>query len=166
MSPASMSESAAAAFAVRQQLDDMQAGAADRGENELGDAVAPADGERLAAKIDQGDFDFAPIIGINRARRIDHSNAVFDRQAGAWPDLQLKALWQGGGKTGRNKLNAAGLEHNVFRAGGGNIHARRLRGSISRHGNILLLRRQEPAELHRNFLRHHMPRPIFLTIAA
>jgi len=160
-----MTKAAAAPFGRLQTVDRLEDSPADWGQHELGDAVAPADGERLLTKIDQADFDFAPIIRINSARGIDNRDAMLDCQTGTGPHLEFKAVWQGGGKAGRNEGYSVGLENQFSLKGGGNIHACRLRRGVFREGKITFRRRQEPAELDSNCV-HHMPRPNFLTISA
>jgi len=160
-----MPKTAAAAFGLIKTVNNMQAGPADRSQHQLGDAVAPADSERLLTKIDQAYFDFAPIISINRAWRIDHCDTVLDRQTGAGPDLQFKTLRHGNGETARKKMDVARLKDDILSDSGGDIHARRQRGGVCRQRQVPLLRRKEPAEPHRN-IGHHMPRPNFLTIVA
>src|SRR5689334_17934759 len=47
-----------------------------RGHHQLRDAIAAADGEDLLSVIDQDHADFAAIIGVDRARRIQGGDAV------------------------------------------------------------------------------------------
>ena len=42
--------------------------------------------------IDQRHFDFAAIVAVDGARRIENRDAMFDGKAGARPDLGLKAI--------------------------------------------------------------------------
>src|SRR3546814_3654311 len=48
-------------------------------------------GEGFLAKVDQDDLHFAAIVAVDRSRRVEASDAVPDRQAGARPDLDLVA---------------------------------------------------------------------------
>jgi hypothetical protein len=160
-----MPKAAAAPGCPLQAADRLEDSPADRGQHKLGDAVTPADGERLLTEVDQADFDFATIIGINSAWGIDNRDAMSDRQTRPRPDLQLKAFWQSCGQTGWNKRDITRLENTFIPQSGGNIHACRLSRGVFREGKITFRRRQEPAELDSNHL-HHMPRPNFLTISA
>ena len=54
-------------------------------------AVARVNGEWSAREVYQNDAYLAPIIRINGARSIEHSNAVFGSQSTAWTDLSLIA---------------------------------------------------------------------------
>src|SRR6185369_6732883 len=49
---------------------------AHRRHHHLGDAVAAPDLENLVAEVDQDHLDLAAIVGVHRARRIEHRHAV------------------------------------------------------------------------------------------
>src|SRR5215831_7051804 len=78
-------EAAGAAPALRQHLRLLPEDALHRRHDELGDALAPRDRDRLAAEIGEDDLDLAAVIGIDRARAVEHGEAVAERQAGARP---------------------------------------------------------------------------------
>ena len=50
-------------------------------DDELGDSGAPDDFEGLIAEIDQQHADFAAIIGIDRAGRVEHGDTMIPREA-------------------------------------------------------------------------------------
>ena len=56
-------------------------------EDELGNACPPLDRERLLAEIGEDDLDFAAIVGVDRAGRIEHRNPMPQGKSRAWPDL-------------------------------------------------------------------------------
>jgi hypothetical protein len=52
-----------------------------RRENQLRNPRAALHRVRLSAKIDEDDVDFTAIVGIERARRIEHRDAEVQRKA-------------------------------------------------------------------------------------
>src|ERR1700732_4835680 len=68
---------------------------ADYGRNHhLRDALAAPDRKRRVAVVDQEHADLAAIIGVDRARRIQHSDAVLGGEARARSNLRLVAWRQ------------------------------------------------------------------------
>src|SRR5713226_6349932 len=65
------------------------------GDNHLCNSHAARDPKRLLAEIDQDYADFAPIVGIDGARRVGHGDPVLGRQPRTRPDLGLEAHGQG-----------------------------------------------------------------------
>src|SRR3546814_15097829 len=86
---AGRAETAGAAHGLRQLGDGQPVDPAEGRDDELRAALAPIDGERLLALVDQADADLATIVGIHRARRVQHGDAVLQREAGARPYLRL-----------------------------------------------------------------------------
>src|SRR5215475_6474229 len=58
-------------------------------QHQLCDARAAFDRERVWAEIRKDYMNFAAVIGIDRARRIEHRDAVVQGEPGAWPDLSF-----------------------------------------------------------------------------
>ena len=81
---------------------------AHRRHHHLRDAVAAADLERRVAVIDEDHLDLAAIVGIDRARRIEHRHAVLGREPRTRPDLRLVALGQRDGEAGGTIARAPG----------------------------------------------------------
>src|ERR1700680_2001085 len=73
---------AGAARARRQGGDALESNPGHRCDHQLGDAVAAADGDGLAAKIGEDDADLAAIIRIDGAGAVENGEAVIERQAG------------------------------------------------------------------------------------
>src|SRR3546814_3544160 len=69
-----------------------------RRHHHLGDAVAARHRERLAAEVDQQHLQFAAIVAVDGAGRVDHGDAVPAGEAGARPHLRLVAVRQGNGE--------------------------------------------------------------------
>ena len=44
----------------------------------LGDALAGFHGLRLVGEVDEDDFDFAPVVGVNGAGGVDEAEALLD----------------------------------------------------------------------------------------
>lgn len=78
------------------------------GDDHLGDAHAAVDGERLLAKVDQGDHDLAAIVGVNGAGGIDQRDAVAAGEAGARADLGFIAGGEGHVEAAGDELDLAG----------------------------------------------------------
>src|SRR5438270_13242559 len=98
--PASSSrraEAAGAAPALGQHGELVEGDAADRRDDELGDALAALDDDGVAAEIGQDDVNLAAIIGVDRAGAVEHGDAVLEGEARARPDLALVPVRQGEG---------------------------------------------------------------------
>src|SRR5260221_14327057 len=89
MSAPRRAEAADAAPARRVRGDLVEGDGAARRDDQLGDALAALQHDRLAAEIGEDDVDLAAIIGVDRARAVEHSESVFEGEAGARPDLPL-----------------------------------------------------------------------------
>ena len=83
------------------------------GDDHLCNSHAAADPKRLGAQIDKDYADFAAIVGIDRAGRIQHRDAVLRGEPGARPHLRFGAgrqrradLLCGGQWTGRKRRQA------------------------------------------------------------
>src|ERR1700737_4061392 len=71
--------------------------------HQLRDTLAAPDRERHLAVVDQEHADLAAIIRVNRAGRIQHSDAVLRCEARARTDLRLIARWQRDRQSGRHQ---------------------------------------------------------------
>src|SRR5262249_25726200 len=58
-------------------------------QHQLCNARAALDRERVVAEIRKDYLNFAAVIGIDRARSVEHRDAVVQREAGTRPDLAL-----------------------------------------------------------------------------
>src|SRR5262245_43726880 len=81
---------------------------ADRGlqgcyQHQLCNARAALDRERVVAEIRKDYLNFAAVIGIERARRIEHRDAVVQREPRARPDLALNPCGQRDREAGRDR---------------------------------------------------------------
>src|SRR3546814_13556651 len=72
--------------------------------DELRDPLTAPHFERLATQIGQDHLHLAAIIGVDRARRVEASDAMLQRKAGARPDLHLKANRNGNRETRRHGM--------------------------------------------------------------
>lgn len=124
-----MPKAALIAFGRREVFHDLQLETADLLDYHLGDAITALDRVRLRPQIDQGDFNFTPVIGIDGARRIDESDAMLHRQAAPRPDLCFVAGRQGHGKPGRDKGDLPHLQSQGSGHGCMDIHP----GGLIRH---------------------------------
>src|ERR1700731_1710755 len=89
-SPSRMAEAAFAARAVVKAIDFDKLGADDRREDKLRDAVAAPNDQRLGAKIDYDNADFATVIGVDGAGRINQRQPFTQRATAARTHLALK----------------------------------------------------------------------------
>ena len=96
------------------RFDALEADGRDGGDDELRDAVAARDAERLAAVIDQDDFDLAAIVGVDRARRVQDGDAVLQREAGARAHLAFEASRDRERDAGGDGVNGAGRDRHLF----------------------------------------------------
>src|SRR5262245_54508551 len=103
-----------------------------RGHDQLRDALAAADDERLAAEIDQDDADLAAVVGIDGARRVEHGDARLQREAGAWPHLRFESAGQRYGDSRRYQLALARRQDAVAGDSCQQIEARAVRGRVGR----------------------------------
>jgi len=96
-----------------------------RGDDELGDAHATADGERLSAEIGEDDLHLAAVITVDGAGRVEAGDAGFERQPGAWTHLAFEALRDLHDQAGGHSETAArgNLQRCIFLDGGAQIHA-------------------------------------------
>jgi hypothetical protein len=74
----------------------------------LRDPLAAPHFERLCTKICEDHFDFAAIVAVDRAGRVEASDAVLQGKAGAGPDLDLVAFGNRDRETGRDGMAPAG----------------------------------------------------------
>ena len=92
-------------------------GAGYRRHHHLGDPVAPLNGKRLCAQIHKQDHDLAAVIAVDRARCIEHGDALLQGKARTRPDLGLETGRQFDGKSGRHKRPVSGLYRQRFTIG-------------------------------------------------
>src|SRR5260221_12837719 len=103
MSAPRRAEAAGAAPARRQRGDLVEGDAADRRDDQLGDALAALQHDRLAAEIAEADLELAAIVGDDRARGVEQSEPVLEAEAGARPERLLIAQGQTDGEAGRHR---------------------------------------------------------------
>src|SRR5207245_587341 len=83
-------EAARAAHALREGGDFAPDDAGDRRDHELRDAVAVADAHWLASEVDEEDAHLAAVVGVDRAGRVEHREAVAGGEAAPRPDLPFE----------------------------------------------------------------------------
>src|SRR4029453_8023393 len=84
-------------------------------DNQLGDAVAAADGERLGrGRVEQHQTDLTAVAGVDRAGGVDHGDAVAGGQAGAGMDEGGVAVGHGHGQPGADRGPPAPREDHVL----------------------------------------------------
>ena len=127
---AAVSESAFAALRVVERLHGLPFGHFVAGDHELRDAFAVGHGEGLGGEVDQDNADFAPVVGVDRAGRVEQGDAVLEGQAGARTHLGLVALRQGDAQAGGHQAALHGLEHDALVEVGTEVKPGALRGGV------------------------------------
>ena len=99
----------------------------------------------FAAEIDQQHLDFAAVVGIDGAGRVEHGETVLHGEAGARPHLRLDAGGQRDGDAGGNERARAGRQRQrrVGRHRGEQIEAGGERALIGRQRQILAVRQAQ-----------------------
>lgn len=86
-----MAEAALSPRAVVEAIDFDQLGADDGGENELRNAIAAPDDQGLGAEVDHKDADFAAIVGVDGAGRINQGQPFTQRAPATRSHLTLES---------------------------------------------------------------------------
>jgi len=87
--------------------------------------------------IDQDDADLAPVVGVDRPRRVHETDPVLQREAAARAHLRLEALRQRDGDARRDKGAAPRGEDQIVLDGGKEVHARRAVRHVARKRKVL-----------------------------
>ena len=97
------------------------------GKHHLGDALPVVDDEVFLREVDEQHHDFAAIVGINGARRVEHGDAMLQGKTAARTYLRLISHWQSHEKARRNQSALHRMEHDGFVDVSTQVHARTLR---------------------------------------
>ncbi len=97
--------------------------------NHLGHAIAPSYHKRILPVIDHEQLYLSPVVGVNRPRRIDEGNSMFQGQTATRSDLGLIASRKGNGQPGGNSLPTTRQDRDLLIDSGADIHA----GGLLRH---------------------------------
>ena len=89
-----VSEAAAATLGVAEFLHLYDFGLLVAGDDHLGDALAVVDDEVFLREVDEDDAYFAAVVGVDGAGRVEHRDALLQRQSAAGPHLRFVAHWQ------------------------------------------------------------------------
>src|SRR5579883_708236 len=111
--------------------------------DQLCNSHAAGDAERLGAQIDKDYPHFAAIVGVDRAGRVGHCDAVLGGQPGTRADLGLEAHRQGNRDAGRHDLALQRLQLDLALDGGQQVGAGRGRGRIVRQRQTLTVRQAD-----------------------
>lgn len=134
---AGMPEAAVASGGIGKAFDLHQVRPDDGSYHQLGDPIAPADDEGLAAVIDENYLYDAPIVGVDRARCVDHADTVPEREPAPRAHLGFEAFGYRHAQAGRDQSSLAGLKDDIGIQGGKEVHTRRARGGILRQREVL-----------------------------
>ena len=89
-----VSEAAGATLGVGELLHLYYLGLLVAGDDHLGDAFAVGDDEVLLREVDEDDAHLAAVVGVDGAGRVEHRDALLQRQTAAGPHLRLVARRQ------------------------------------------------------------------------
>ena len=89
-----MAKAAAAALCLIEGVHGLPFDAFVACNDELRDAVAIVDREGRVGEVGENDTDLSAVIGVDRAGRVQYSEAVLNGQPAAWADLRLIAGWE------------------------------------------------------------------------
>lgn len=92
------------------------------GDDHLCDAFAGFDGLWFVGEVNDDALDFAAIIAVDGAGRIEHRESAFGGEAAAWTDLGFVAIRQFDEQPGGDKRPFEGLEYDRFTGVGANVH--------------------------------------------
>ena len=73
-------------------------------------------GKTSAAQVDQGHLQFAPVIAVDRGRRVGEGDPMLEGQTGPRPDLALETRRDGDGESGADQCPGPGCQLDVVRA--------------------------------------------------
>ena len=140
-----MPKSAFATFRIVEDFHLDELGLLMPGYDHLGNALAVVHHKRFLTKVDEYDANLASIVGIYRARGVDKTDAMLQRQPATGTYLRLVASGQSYAQAGRNQTSFQGTKRDGFVEIGTQIHACRLGGCISRQ---LVMRVVNDANFH------------------
>lgn len=89
-SSSGVAEAASATRAALNSIDFDNLGPDDRGEDELRDPIATPNDHRIGPEVDYNNMDFATIIGVDGAGRIDQRQPLTEGATAARTHLPLK----------------------------------------------------------------------------
>src|ERR1051326_4603801 len=141
-------------LARRQLGDRLPDSTDDRCDHHLCNSVAAMDRERLLPVIDQNNADSATKVSIYGPGSVHHRDAVANGEAGAGPYLGLVAGGEADAEAGGDQGAVAGLEHDIVRDGGVEVHAGGIGSGVGGKRQALALRsaRNRDADLHARLL--------------
>src|SRR5690242_1667187 len=108
--------------------------------DQLCNSHAAGDAKRLGAQIDEDYAHFAAIVGVDRARRVGHGDAVLGGQPGPWADLGLEAHRQGDRDAGRHDLPLQRSQLDLALDRGQQVGAGRRHGGVVGQRQIVTVR--------------------------
>src|SRR5436305_5513215 len=105
-------------------------------DHHLRDLHAARNAKRRFAEVNDDRRDFAAVVAVDRARRVEQRDAVMQRQPGARANLRFVAFRQRNDDTGRHRQARAGFQFDIPIHCGQQIHPRGTRGSIARQRQV------------------------------
>src|ERR1017187_9746092 len=116
--------------------------------DQLRDFHAAPNREGFGAMVDENCSDLAAIIGVDRAGRVQHRDAMTKREPRAWPYLGLIAVRKRYRDASGNSGVFAGRQHQLFLDGGEKIQTRRACCRIGGEGQILRMGKPLDCDFH------------------
>ena len=119
-----MAKTARAARCCSELTNFDQLSMSDRRDDELRNSLIRPDCNGMLTQVDDDDFHLAPIVGIDRAWRIQQCQPVFERSTASRANLALKSWWYFDGNSGRDGSAGEWGKHHRFGKRRLQIHAR------------------------------------------
>ena len=104
------------------------------GDHHLGDAVSGLDYEGVLAEVQEDDFDFAAVGGVDGAGGVGDCDGVLEGEAGAGADLGLKAWGEFDREAGGYGVGLVGMNRDFFDAA--EVHAGVFFGAVGVDGEF------------------------------
>jgi hypothetical protein len=144
-----MPEAAAPPPGPGQLRDDFKVDPRHRRDHQLRDPIAAPDDDRLLAEIDGDDRDLAPVVGIDRAGRIEQPQTLAQRQTAARPHLPFETVRNRDRESGRNQGALARLQGQLPVDAGAQIESGAPRCGGGGRQQILVARRSGDGDAQR-----------------
>ena len=134
-----MSEAAGASLGIGEGVSLLPHNLLMAGDNHLGDALSIFYDKIFGRKINEDDADFAPIVGVDGARCVEHGNAALDGKAATGAHLCLVTWREGNEKSRGDEAALHGMQHDGLIEIRPQVHACRQRCGVGREGMMRLV---------------------------
>jgi len=106
-------------------------------DHHLSDPVAAMDNKVLFPEIGEDHFHLTPVVSINRTRRVQDTDLVFDCKAAAWPHLGFITDRKGNGEPCWDESRLTRPQNNLLLHGSKDVHAGSMFSGVRRERDTL-----------------------------